>query len=58
VNHCDIKSPYRYRKDCPGVYDASHTCRACQLQKVSDERIERLSHRDLERTCEYASSVR
>jgi len=39
MDDCDIRSPYWNSKNCPRQYDASHVCRACQLQKVSEERV-------------------
>jgi len=49
MNNCSIGGPYWKRKNCPGEYDASHTCRACQLQKLSVKRVERPYHPDLDR---------
>lgn len=58
MEDCDIRSPYWNIKDCPGRYDASHICRACQLQKVSESRIECPLQKDINMVSKYACSIR
>jgi hypothetical protein len=58
MDDCDIRSPYWSCKGCPGKYDASHICRACQLQKVSEHRIEYPSRPGKDIVNQYASAIR
>lgn len=58
MENCDIRSPYWNSKDCPGKYDARHICRACQLQKLSESRIEFTFRKNEGIANQYASSIR
>jgi hypothetical protein len=58
MNDCDIRSPYWNSKDCPGKYDAGHICRACKVQKVSENRIKYPFKKDVDIVSKYACSIR
>lgn len=36
---CDVRMPKWKARDCPGEYNGSHVCRACQLQITSEKHI-------------------
>ena len=58
MKNCDIGSPLWKHKGCPGQYDGSHICRACQVQKLSKDKTDYFPRMDIDRVKKQASFVR